>query len=330
VAYSARSIQGEDQDLNDALGNLAGFAQDGAGVLTVLDQQGTALHDLVKNTGVVFGALVQRQGALRGLIVNSNNTFETTAREQAALQQIFAVFPTFLDQSRLTAARLERFSVNTRPLVNELKPVADDLGPTVRDLGDLAPDLRTLFVKLKPVIRVSPQTLPQGARLLSGARPVLDGLHVMLPELNPILSYLNYDQTAVSHFFSNSSPALTYRINGDPSSHMLPQFGVTNGRSLQLDQNQPNWVRGNAYSSPTYQNRWIALGTAESFSCANAGGTVRKPDPTVPMPPCFVTGPTLYNGQTFPFLSRGHVVARPGAGNDSLAGHYPANAQTHP
>src|SRR3954449_10065365 len=133
VQESAKTISGTaPEDLNNALGNLAGFAQDGAGVLQVLDTQSTAVRHLIKNTGVVFGALNERKGQLRDLVVNSDRTFSALQAEQSALADTFRIFPTFLDESKFTLARLENFSVKTRPLVNELKPVADDLGPTVR------------------------------------------------------------------------------------------------------------------------------------------------------------------------------------------------------
>src|SRR3954451_20801843 len=140
------------QDLNDALGNLAGFAQDGATLLDVLNRQHVAVRQLIKNTGVVFGALNQRKGQLRQLIVNSERTFSATASQDKALADTFEIFPVFLDESRTTVNRLERFSPHTRPLVVALKPVADNLGPTVRDLGALSPDLESFFQHLKPVI----------------------------------------------------------------------------------------------------------------------------------------------------------------------------------
>src|SRR5215212_1450135 len=170
VQSSAKTVSGTaPQDLNSALGNLAGFAQDGAGVLEVLDTQSTAVRHLIKNTGVVFHALNRRDGQLRQLVVNSDRTFSALAAEDDALADTFRVFPTFLDESKITMARLETFSRNTHPLVNDLKPVADDLGPTVRDLGALAPDLERFFVKLPPVIRDSKTDLPQAARFLRGA-----------------------------------------------------------------------------------------------------------------------------------------------------------------
>src|SRR5919202_3308181 len=101
VQSSALQIRGNAPiDLSDALGNLAGFAQDGADVLRVLNDQKTAVRQLIKNTGVVFGALNERKGQLRQLVVNSQRTFSATAAEQNALADTFAVFPTFLDESR--------------------------------------------------------------------------------------------------------------------------------------------------------------------------------------------------------------------------------------
>src|SRR5919202_2975665 len=227
VQSSALQIRGTAPgDFNDALGNLAGFAQDGAGLLRVLDEQHQAVRQLVKNTGVVFHALTEREGQLRGLVVNSQRTFSATAAQQQALAQTFEVFPTFLDESRFTADRLERFARNTRALVNALKPVADNLTPTLRDLRALAPDLTSFFIHLKPVIRTAPKTLPHAVRFLRGARPVLAALHQFLPELNPILSLANFDQQIVAHFITNGAGALNYKINDEPNTHVLPQYGI--------------------------------------------------------------------------------------------------------
>src|SRR5207244_9234980 len=72
VAESAQTIRAPaGQDLNDALGNLGTFAQSGSGVLSVLNAQHAALHDVIKNTGVVFAALNRRYGELHDLVLNS-------------------------------------------------------------------------------------------------------------------------------------------------------------------------------------------------------------------------------------------------------------------
>src|ERR1700712_5215723 len=105
VGESAKTISGTaPSDLNSAFGNLAGFAEDGAGVLQILDTQSTAVRRLIKNTGVVFHALNERNGQLAGLIQNSDRTFQATASVQNALADTFRVFPTFLDESKSTLA----------------------------------------------------------------------------------------------------------------------------------------------------------------------------------------------------------------------------------
>jgi phospholipid/cholesterol/gamma-HCH transport system substrate-binding protein len=317
VQESAKTISGTaPQDLNSALGNLAGFAQDGAGVLQVLDTQSTVVRRLIKNTGVVFGALNERKGQLRDLIVNSDRTFSALQSEQNALADTFRIFPTFLDESKFTLARLENFSNETRPLVNELKPVADDLGPTVRDLGALAPDLETFFTKLPPVIKSSKTDLPAAADFLRGARPVFKGLHTFLPQLNPILSYWNFDQDRIAHFLSAGAAAFHYnvapQVNGIPG-YALAQFAINNGESIQLRTQRPASDRGNAYLAPNNYNRAPNFGIEETFDCKPSGGEVKNPsdDGFQQIPPCFVQPRSLYDNHFFPTLNKGETILEP-------------------
>src|SRR5947209_2548821 len=264
LASAAAQFRGNaPMDLNDALGNLAGFAQNGADVLGVLNTQQAALRDVIHNTGVVFAALNERSGQLRQLIVNSSNTFSALSSEQAALSQTFDIFPTFLDESRTTLARLERFANNTRPLVNALKPVADKLSPTFQDLGALAPDLKNVFIRLKPVIRVSTRDLGAGSRFLRGAPPVLKGLTVFLPQLNPVLGYLNYSQSMVAGFLSDGAYSVNYKLfpTGDGQPHDLLGFwGVIGSKSFMFSKTQPPWERSSAYDFPAYWPRNSNLG----------------------------------------------------------------------
>src|SRR3954471_2842461 len=330
VQESAKTISGTaPEDLNSALGNLAGFAQDGAGVLQVLDTQSTAVRHLIKNTGVVFGALNERKGQLRDLVVNSDRTFSALQAEQTALADTFRIFPTFLDESKTTLARLERFSVKTHPLVNDLKPVADDLGPTVRDLGALAPDLETFFRRLPPVIETSKTALPDAADFLRGARPVFQSLHVFLPQLNPILSYWNFDQDRIAHFLSTGGSAFHYpvapQVNGIPG-YSLAQYAINNAESLQLRTSRPSNERGNAYLAPNNYNRAARLGIEESFDCKPSGGEVKNPsdDGTTAIPPCFVQPRSLYDNHFFPNIDKGDVYLKPPP-RGTTKGTQPAN-----
>ena len=321
VAELAKASKGRaGQDLNDALGNLEGFAVDGAELLGVLNDQERAVQGLVKNTGRVFGAINEREGALRGLIVNSGNTFEATASRDEELAETFAIFPTFLDESKATLARLERFSKDTGPLVEDLKGPADDLGPTVRDLGDLAPDLQALFNDLPPLIRASEDGLPALERVLGGLEPVLEALHPFFSELNPILSYFNYHQVTIASFLSNAGSNLNAKPGGE---RVQTQIAMIDGRSFDKHFERPDFERGNAYPAPNAYDRALLLGTVESFDCQPAGG--ERPNPVdaenAPAPeksglrraPCFVAPKSLYDGRQFAYPRRGRapLVAAP-------------------
>jgi phospholipid/cholesterol/gamma-HCH transport system substrate-binding protein len=303
---------GRGQDLNDAFGNLEGFAVDGAVLLKELDQQEVAVRRLIKNTGVVFGAINEREGALRELVVNSNNTFEATASRDVALAETFKVFPTFLDESKATVERLERFSRNTHPLVNRLKGPADDLGPTVRDLGDLAPDLEGLFRDLSPLIRAGRTGLPDLERFLRGGEPVFEAAHVFFPELNPILSLANFHQATVAGFISNAASDLTGATGKDGDRYQT-QIGVINARSFDRRTRRPLRENGNAYAAPNATNRGWPLGVhRESFDCRNMGGERKDPidSGTDKRPPCFVQPPSLFNGKRFNKLRKGEAPVR--------------------
>jgi phospholipid/cholesterol/gamma-HCH transport system substrate-binding protein len=301
---------GRGQDLNDAFGNFAGFATDGADLLQVLDEQKVAVRHLIKNTGVVFNAISERQGTLRNLIDTSNQTFAATASRDDALAEVFHIFPTFLDESKATMARLETFARDTHPLVNDFKAPADDLGPTVRDLGDLAPDLEQLFRELPPLIRASRTGAPALTDVLKAAQPFFDAAHIFLQEFNPILSYANFHQTTIAGFLANAGPD----IIGDwgTGQRVQVQVGPIDDRSFEDTSTSPVWERGNGYLQPNALARGLSLGTPESLTCDPSGGEVHDPDDTGDrtgdvQPPCFEAPTSLYDGQLYNFLGKGEA-----------------------
>jgi phospholipid/cholesterol/gamma-HCH transport system substrate-binding protein len=345
IRSSAQQIDGRSQDLNFALANLAGFAEDGAGVLKVLDDQEVAVKRLVKNTGVVFGALNERDGQLRQLIENSEATFSATAEQQENLARIFEIFPTFLAESRLTLARLQGFARNTSPLVRDLKPVADDLGPTVRDLSVLGPDLENLFRRLEPNIEASGRNLPQGERFLRGAAPLFEALHGFLPELNPILSFANFMQDPIAHFFVNGGAATQYQLHNPNQNPGVPRpmlgfAGAINADSLSLALRRPQRDRGNAYVSANTYRRAAKFGVPESFACrpdhpngdGRTGGTAGRIDPVdeagSELPPCFVMPPNLWDRKHYPTLGRGEApIVKAPFGLEGTSSNFPGSGR---
>jgi virulence factor Mce-like protein len=341
VAESAKSIKGTSknpdrtaQDLNDAFGNLGPFASDAADVLGVLDRQEGDVKKLIRNTGEVFGAISERDSALQHLIVHSDQVFQATAERDAALREIFRIFPTFLDESKATLTRLKTFSANARPLVRDLRPVAHKLNPTVKDLAGLSPDLRQLFRDLNPLITVSEKNLPDAARFLRGASPVLEGLHNWLQEFNPILSYFNYDARAITGFLSDGAAATNYHlpVPGSTPRNALAFAGAIDSRSFpyngpdQEGNTRPSWERAVSYPNPENYLNSAKFGVIESFDCKPSGGEKKTATPDG-FPPCKIQGANAWDGKSFPRLERGYAPNiqapnDPGMSEGSQPGHY--------
>src|SRR4051794_20574506 len=156
----SQAIAGRGQDINDALGNLAPFAEDASKLLEILNSQEGATRRLISNTGEVFAALSERDHQLRSLISNSNRVFSTTAKRNAELSQIFHILPTFEDESSKAVTRLAQYARKTNPLISQLRPAARELSPTLQGLNQLAPDAKALFRDLDKATEASKKGLP--------------------------------------------------------------------------------------------------------------------------------------------------------------------------
>jgi virulence factor Mce-like protein len=301
----AKAIEkGRGQDLNDALGVLPEFVASGTDVLRILDDEEPALRRLVKNTGITLGAVNERRGQFQELIVNADRFFGAVASRNEKLSETIEILPTFLDETRQTVSRLEEFSINTRPLVQDLQPVASDLQPTLRDVGRLAPDLEKLFNDLDPLIDEAPENLPRAEAFLRGTEPLFEALDPYLQELNPIFAFLNYYQSTVSDFIMNGSGSFSGTLPspaGQGPRHYLRQMGVIGARGLAFQTQRQSYDRGNSYPSPNYLRRQVPLGIYEAWDCKPSGP---KREPTAGEPPCYVAPGSLWDGNRYPRLAR--------------------------
>jgi phospholipid/cholesterol/gamma-HCH transport system substrate-binding protein len=307
----SKAIDGRGDELNDAIGNLPEFVESGADLFEVLDENKQALGALVKNTGVVFGALTEREDQLRNLIENSDTVFTAIQSEREDWAQVWNIFPTFLEESRLTYARLEKFARDTRPLVRDLRPAMDDLRPTLIALRDLSPDLKTLFRNLDPLIEASKESLPAQREIFEGLRPLFGELGPWLSELNPILGWLGEHQHTVSDIFANLGVAISARTQSrDPQAtgHYLRQFGVTGADTVAVHPNRQESNRGNTYINPlSLVGPDIAKrGIIATYDCKNTtAGEGDKPS-NADSPSCFTQGPYQFQNslRKFPNVER--------------------------
>jgi phospholipid/cholesterol/gamma-HCH transport system substrate-binding protein len=294
----AKGIQGRGRDFNDALGTLPGFAADGSDVLHVLDTQRGALQRLVKNTGVTFAALTENEKQLQTLITSSKRVFDATASRNDALAESVRIFPTFLDESKATLARLESFSTDTDPLVRDLRPVAQDLEPTLADVHAMAPDLERFFRNLDPLITASKNGLPAARETVDGLQPLLNAIHPFLGELNPMLQYLEVSQAQVADFVSYGGAALadTTASPGGGVGHYLRQFGPLGPEGAAIYKERLPTNRGETYVGPghLFGPEAMTFLDAPSADCANTGG---EHPPSQGNPGCYKAKPLEFQGR---------------------------------
>jgi phospholipid/cholesterol/gamma-HCH transport system substrate-binding protein len=331
----AAGLQGRGQDLNDAIGNLDPFATDLNQLLRVLDSQGPAVQQLVRNTGTVFGALSERNGQLTGLIRNSNAVFGTIAARNQQLEQAFQALPTFEKESSLTLERLNRFARNADPLITQLRPVARELSPTLQSLARLAPPFQQFFVNLGPLITASKAGLPAFQRFLTDLRPALGQLDPFTRSLNPFLRFVAQYLPELDGFVGNIVGATEAAETTDTARvHYLRTLSpfTPEGMALyprRLASNRPNPYRFpgalNALASglAVFENRQCSDGLRpvpnfpSNFAEIVGGVTAqaaqqildlafRDNPQNVPAPACRLQGPTPGFGTDFP-----HVTADP-------------------
>jgi phospholipid/cholesterol/gamma-HCH transport system substrate-binding protein len=285
----APALTGRRQDLSNAFAELEPTFTDADRVLRVLDTQRLAVNQLLRNGGTVFQALSERQGQLRGLIQNSDRVFTTTARRNRELQETFITLPTFLDQSRATLTRLQRFAANTDPLVRQLRPSARDLTPVVRDLGSFSHELNGFFIGLRPVVAGARQAFPALRRLLlADLPPFLNGLPPFLNNFNPFLQAVSMYKHELTAFLGNASSAINPVGGGVESNgkavrylRVMPPLApdVLAAFSHRLSNN-----RANAYTQPlAYAN--VGAGRMESFETAQCAGGLLNNVQLVPSTP---------------------------------------------
>ncbi|MGH2943563.1 MAG: MlaD family protein [Solirubrobacteraceae bacterium] len=295
MASVAEAGAGRGRDLSDALGNLPAFAENARGVVDVLDDRRTALRDLVRNTGKTFEEITADEGALATLTQRNSELFGELSRRRDELAASIRILPTFLDETKLTLARLRTFSANTAPLIRDLDPVLDDLQPTLVSLHRLAPDLENLFDNVDPLIAAGDDGLPALSRILRGADPTLAATGPFLQQLNPLLRFLEFNQAKLTDFIS-IGPAALGGIRSAPAGsksngHVLPQIIVAGTESIPaLARSTAN--RGNAYLAPNSHRDTGSL-TLPSFDCNRSG---EKPPTNTPG--CKVQGPLPFEGSS--------------------------------
>jgi virulence factor Mce-like protein len=278
------AIAGRGQDLSYALGEFEPTFRSFDKLFRVLDTQRVAVGQLFSNGAVTFEALRGREGQLADLIQNSNDVFTTTARRNRDIEALFRAFPTFLDESQLTLARLRSFSIEATPVMQQLVPAAEQLSPTFIAFGKMAPEAKGFFEGFAPVIARAPEAFPALRRLFRDEfPPLLRALDPFLRNLNPILTGLNLYKHEVTSLFGNVAAATnailpTENARGEKN-HYLRVMGPLNPESLATFDRRLTVNRASAYSPalwadslasglPSFETRQCSSGITATLNAA--------------------------------------------------------------
>jgi phospholipid/cholesterol/gamma-HCH transport system substrate-binding protein len=268
-----KGIEGHGADFSDFLGVLPEFADNTNRVLEVLNSQERATQEVIKNTGVIFDALTERDGQLRDWISTSNQLLETTARRDDRLRAIWRAFPEFITQSEVALRRLEKYAINTDPLMHQLRPVGTQLSNLFVNAGKLAPDFKGFFVGLNRLIPASRLGLPAQSRFLDQTRDVLAQLDPFLRNLNPFLRFLGQYRRELAAMLATDT-AVTQATDqiGQDRFHYLRLQSPVNPQALATYPTPQGWFRGNPYYKPgTYGQLRQGLPAFNGQFCSTRG-----------------------------------------------------------
>jgi phospholipid/cholesterol/gamma-HCH transport system substrate-binding protein len=241
------------EKLNEALGNLAPFAENANVLLKILDDQKADVQTLVRDTGQVFDALSARDDELAQLVTNSNRVFSTTADRNSQLADTFRILPTFIDEGRQTTDALTAYAVDTNPLITQLRPAARELSPTLIEAKTLAPNLKSLFKNLGPLIDASKKGIPATQDFLKQTKPLLAQVDPFLRQLNPVLQGLFVYRQELTAFFSLDAAATQASDRPAGSSGPIHYLRTANPVNPEILATYPHRLptnRSNPYVSP--------------------------------------------------------------------------------
>ncbi|HVT00011.1 MAG TPA: MlaD family protein [Solirubrobacterales bacterium] len=252
------AIAGQGQNLSYAIGNFDPTFSEFENLFRVLNSQKLAVSQLFSNGAKTFEALRGREGELADLIQSSNDLFKTTAARDQDIEALFRAFPTYLDESRLTVARLRNFATDADPLSKQLVPVAEQLSPTLVAFGKLAPEAKKLFEALPAAEKEAPTGFPALRKLFRDEfPPLLRAAEPFVRNFNPFITGLGLYKREIAATVGNLAATFHAKLTGGGGSpiNYLRVMGPINAETLSTYPTRLTNNRNSPYSPP----RWAGL-----------------------------------------------------------------------
>ncbi|MBV9313158.1 MAG: MCE family protein [Pseudonocardia sp.] len=201
IAVLGEGFKGNGADVDAALKALAPSMNKTDQFVKVLQDQNTVLNQLVENLEPVARSLAVDDGkTIDNLIGTATSLLNTTAVNQAALQDTLKELPGTFTAARATLGNLADASDPTRDTLHSLRPVTDNLVDISHELINFTDAADPALDKLVPV-------LERGRVLLEAIQPVAVNLHRLGPDftrtttgLSPIVREASKNINAVLDF----------------------------------------------------------------------------------------------------------------------------------
>jgi virulence factor Mce-like protein len=186
----AQGVHGTAPAISDDVARFSQTAQSANDLLGILQQQSSAVSELIHDTGTTFSTIGSIAARTDELITAADTVFRTTAARDRGLTETFHDLPPFLRALQTTLAATQKLAVPGTPAFVDLEPAGRLLGPTLNDALALSPTLRSVARALPPVLDVAPRGLADARRIVLGTVPLIPQLRFLARYLVPIIDYL--------------------------------------------------------------------------------------------------------------------------------------------
>jgi virulence factor Mce-like protein len=157
------SLERRGEDLNEAALRLRPALAATHRSLAEINSQNQALRSVIADAERVSGQAASRSRDLARLIDGLEATVQTTAAHAPALDAGIDNLPETLAATEKTLTRLDRLSIEARPLAFALRDAAPELATSARLLGPFVDDAGAMLGDVEPTIELTTKLLAASA-----------------------------------------------------------------------------------------------------------------------------------------------------------------------
>lgn len=296
----SRAVDDRGEEINGALGSMAGLTAGVDQVLAVVDGHRDDLGALVAGSADVLGAVGDEAGLVRSAVAAGNDVLAVTAQRERGVRGTVRALPPFLRRLRATSRTITAAAPDLNSAVGALVPVAPKATPALRAIRRASPEFRSLFRELPDVITAGRRSLPALEAMIGPTREALKEFFPTARELIPIVELIAANPEGPVGAFANVAN-ITNGIFVGPGG--LVQHYAT-GLPTVWNETIGGWKSRlptnvlNPYVKPGGLRDIETRGFVKAFDCRNTDNRPYLPSTGTGSPPCLLQGPWEFKGKS--------------------------------